>query len=314
MAATEELSLDKKSVLTYGQIRNLLMNFADQYMQMIGQAADTLKKLNPDPDTRARMHSIKIFPCSAAFSIAVESNPQIALLDMVVLVHLQGRIWKEESTRKKLGDNAAILLDAQDILENDIDTIALKVLTPEQLEHLKTLVSEWLERFPNQRYVSYIRFADFAELQHKRRGKMQNPFSIGTLLSTFQLVNVEEASRSVDQARMVAERALYLSERMPLLCRWQAEMLYYEIASTAETKNILATSQALGENIDRLTKLAENFPALLAAERKAAIEQLADETDKRSRIIIFGATKACLIILFVVFLLAILYKVISRKI
>ena len=154
-------------------------------------------------------------------------------------------------------------------LENDIDVIALRVLKPEQLTELKSLVNEWRTEHPAQRYVSYIRFSDFSAMNPTHHGKSSSFFSIAGLLSTLQLVNVDEATRSVDQARMVAERTIYLSQRIPTLLRWQAEMLFYGLEKEALSS---------------------------------------------SRIIIWEGVKASLIIIFSIFLLALLYKAISRKI
>jgi len=208
------------------------MDFADRYMQMVGQAVDTLQKENSNPDTRGGIQAIKLFPCSAAFSIAIDANPHMALLNMEVLVHLQGSVWREEMP-KKFGPKAAGLLKVQTELENDIDAIALRVLTPEQLAELKTLVTEWRKEHPDQRYVSYIRFSDFSEMNSHRRDKGTNLLSIAGLLSTLQVVNMDEATRSVDQARMVAERTIYLGQRIPTILRWQTEMLFYQLAKDA---------------------------------------------------------------------------------
>jgi hypothetical protein len=303
-----------KNALTYGQLRNLLMDFADQYMQMIAQAADTLVVQATNPETRIAAHAIKLYPCSAAFSIAADQNPQIALLDMIVLVHLQGTVWKNSPMEQKFGEDADLLLEAQTFLESEIDGIALKALTIKQLEHLKKLVREWHERHPRQRYVSYIRFTDFAELRRDRQKEPgANILSIGGLLSAFNLINMDEASRSVDQARMVAERALYLAEKMPMLIRWQTKMLFYELAVTPEIKNVLLTSQTIQGSTERLVTAWEGLPAVLAAERKAAIQQLAEETDNRSRTIIREATKSCLLVIFAIFVCAIVYKFLTLK-
>ena len=254
--------------LSYAQLRGFLMDFADRYMQMVGQAADTLQKENRDPNARVAIQSIKLFPCSAAFSIAIDANPHMALLNMEVLVHLQGSVWQEEAPQK-FGQKAAGLLNVQKELEADIDAIALKVLTPEQLTELKTLVTEWRKEHPDQRYVSYIRFSDFSEMNPHRHGKTTNLLSIAGLLSALQVVNMDEATRSVDQARMVAERTIYLSQRIPTLLRWQTEMLFYGLVKDA-TREV--------------------------------------------RAIIWEGTEACLVILLAVFLLALLYKAISRRI
>ena len=218
--------------LGYSQLRGFLMDFADRYMQMVGQAADTLQKENRDPDARVAIQTIKLFPCSSAFSIAIDANPHMALLNMEVLVHLQGSVWKDEAP-KKFGVKADGLLNVQKELENDIDAIALKTLTSEQLEQLKTLVTEWRTEHPDQRYVSYIRFSDFSEMNPRRHSKSSSLLSIKGLLSALQVVNMDEATRSVDQARMVAERTIYLSQRIPTLLRWQTEMLFYGLVKDA---------------------------------------------------------------------------------
>jgi len=242
-----------KGPLSYTQLRNEIMDFADRYMQMIGQAADTLQRNSKDPDARAGIHSMKLFPVSAAFSIATDSSAQMALLDMVVLVHLQGMVW-QETAPTRFDKDASILLDVQKDLQNEIDDIALRVMNQEQVSRLKTLVLEWHKAHPKQRYVSYIRFADFADMRQPDTapGRSPNILSIGGLLSAFQLVNVDEASRSVDQARNTAERAIYLAERMPTLMRWQTEMLFYSLASSPESKSMVETSASLRTLPDRL--------------------------------------------------------------
>ena len=192
----------------------------------------------------------------------------MALLNMEVLVHLQGSVWRDEAP-KKFGEKAIGLLNVQTELENDIDVIALRALKPEQLAELKALVTEWRTEHPTQRYVSYIRFSDFSAMNPRHHGKSSSLFSIAGLLSTLQLVNVDEATRSVDQARMVAERTIYLSQRIPTLLRWQTEMLFYGLEKEALSSG---------------------------------------------RIMIWEGAKACMIIIFSIFLLALLYKAISRRI
>ncbi len=272
--------------LTYVQLRNELMDFADRYMQIIGQASDTIQHKNIDAETRLSIHSMKLFPVSAAFTIASDSSPRMALLDMIVLVYLQGDVWKETAPAR-FGDDAKALLDAQQMLEDDIDAVATRALGLGQLQQLKLMVKEWRAANPNQRYVSYIRFTDFADLsrpEDARGRRNSNPISIANLLSAFQLVNVDEASRSVDQARMVAERAIYLSARMPTLLRWQTEMFVYEIAAMPETKHLMETNLAM-----------QNLPTQI-------------------RSIVREAIMGLILVALVVFLLAIVYKIISRRI
>lgn len=248
----EQQASTKRIQLSYVQLRDCIMDFADEYSQVIGQAADRLQKQNKDTSARIAIHSLKLSPCSSAFSIAVDPDPHAALLDMIVFVHLQSSVW-ESGLPKKYGPMASDFLDAQKQLVKDIDTVALKVLEPQQLEKLKTLVTNWLKEHPDQRYVSYIRFSDFSEVHEEVVEGKPSSLSLGALLSAFQLVNIDEASRSIDQARMIGERAIYLVQRMPTLLRWQSQMFIYEIAMMPETKDLMATSQAIREFPIRLT-------------------------------------------------------------
>ncbi|MEI8345665.1 MAG: hypothetical protein WCG06_06295, partial [Candidatus Omnitrophota bacterium] len=56
---------------------------------------------------------------------------------------------------------------------------------------------------------------------------------------------------------------LYLAQRMPTLLRWQTQMLFYEMAATPEIKNFTATSQAIRELPGQLTEAG--YKLLLAA-------------------------------------------------
>ncbi len=284
---TSEDAANKKPI-TYTQLRNLITNFADKYMQMIGQAADTLQKKHPDPEARSGILALKLFPCSAAFSIAMDSNPHRTLLDMVVLVHLQGRVWRT-SIPQRFGESAPAFMAVQRTLEDDIDEIALKVMTREKLDQLKALVDEWRRKHPDQRYVSYIRMENFEDLitSVNMPGKGGPGLSIGTLLSVFQLVNIDEASRSMDQVRTTAEKGIFLAERMPTLLRWQTQMLFYELVSSPETKQLIATSQSLRETLDRAPVIG--------------------------RRLIWEAVLGMIVVALVVFFLAVLYKLISRR-
>lgn len=287
----------KTEPVTYTQLRTLIMNFADHYNQMVGQAADGLQKANDDPDMRAGIHSMKLFPCSAAFSIAIDPNPQLALLDMGILVYLQGSVWRD-NLPKRYGEKAAGMIAAQDELEAAYGEIALRVLGADKLGELKALAQDWRRAHPDQRYVSYIRLSDFSDAGRQQwPGKGPNFLSIGGLLSVFQLVNMDETTRSVDEARMLGERGLYLAQRMPNLLRWQTQMLMYEMSATPETKSVMGAATAVRE-----------WPAVMARERQSAIEQLSHEAKE----LVWECVKGALVVILAIFALLFVWRA-TRK-
>ena len=82
--------------LGYSQLRGFLMDFADRYMQMVGQAADTLQKENRDPDSRVAIQSIKLFSCSAAFSMCFK-----LVYNMTLLFESFGHKTTSQNSRSK---------------------------------------------------------------------------------------------------------------------------------------------------------------------------------------------------------------------
>jgi hypothetical protein len=98
--------------------------------------------------------------------------------------------------------------------------------------------------------------------------------SVFALLDIDPLAGLDPATRELAQARLFAERALFIGQRMPQLLQWQAELLALQTASVPEVQRIVANSTQLAAAGERLSRTIEQTPAMISAERQHLLEAL----------------------------------------
>jgi hypothetical protein len=191
---------------------------------------------------------------------------------MVSLLRLAAEeIW----IPKEVLPNGQVLLDAYVELERDIWSIATKVLSKEQADELRSMIDEWhTKNINNIVAVTSIRFGDFAK---KRR---QSTLFKDGKASGF-LKTVQETNKEIEQARILAERTIFMVERQPTLIRWQVEQIFYDLAVEPEIGDLLSSSADIGRAARRISMTVEKMPGIITAERQAAIEQTFQGLDKQ---------------------------------
>jgi hypothetical protein len=101
------------------------------------------------------------FSLHQAFLIAAESDPDVALLDMLSMVTL-GRIFFEEEGPSRYGKVTVPVLDGYRKAEADIRKVAAIVLTPNQMLNLMKIIERWRRENPEVKSFPLIRFSNFA--------------------------------------------------------------------------------------------------------------------------------------------------------
>jgi phage shock protein A len=245
----------EEAPLTPAQLQSVLMAFADEYMERLSETSDEIVRENPDPHVRLAVHRRKVHDSMAAQTISVDPNPEVALLDMVVLVTLGRMVVEHLMDPAVPGAETPELLATLAGLEEEIWDIAEAVLTEEQQNDLREAILEYRARRPEQRYVGFVRFADFAGSRHQT----QLLQAVRTGLLPRVLPSVDEAARAVDETRLVAERALHLMEKMPIFLTWQAEMLLYQLAVTPEAQRLQSDLSGITESAGTFSESTNRF-------------------------------------------------------
>lgn len=262
-ALIQEAKNESGEGLTQTVLQYQIMSFADRYASLVVNATILFENRLQTPKARLQSKRTQFYSLSAAFDIAVSPSPEAALLDMAVLVSLNRIIWDEYWREEVFGSPANIMVKAYQDLETDIWSILGKVLSAKQQEGLRDLISQWRVANPQQIAVNYIRLNDFGTLRGAAQSKDS---SSGGLLAA-----VSEATQAVDETLLLAERARFLLSRTQLLVGLQVELVFMELASKPEIKQVQA-------DISEFANLAEwvqdELPQTIANEREAAINQL----------------------------------------
>jgi len=98
--------------------------------------------------------------------------------------------------------------------------------------------------------------------------------SVFSLLQIDPLSGLDPAVREIAQTRLFAERALYVTQKMPMLLRWQTELLSVNAVEMPAMQQLVTNSTQIAASVDRFARVAEQLPAQVSAEREEILKAL----------------------------------------
>ena len=170
---------------------------------------------SPSPLVRRDALAQRLKYFSSALGIAMGPHPEASLLDMVVLIELCRDVYKRYWLPQVFGPPGRPMEAAFDEASLEIWRIAALVLSPHQREILRAVIEDWRAQNPNRISVEEVRLSEVNEGRRKS-GKSDEESGL--------FASVKAATRSVDEMRLLGERALYYSQIAPFLLRIQAEL------------------------------------------------------------------------------------------
>jgi hypothetical protein len=183
----------------------------------------------------------------------------------------------EDGGTARFGGQAGALLAAQRDLESLAWQLADGVLTPPQQDDLRRLLADWRTRHPDAINAPFVRFQEFAAVGTSdvaTKGKLTLPSSLMGLVGLDPMAGLDPAVRQVEQSRLLAERALYYAQRIPVIMDLQLDRSVNRLATGPESQRLQANATSLTDSAARFAALAEALPATIASEREALIEQV----------------------------------------
>lgn len=249
------------ALITMDELDQLTYAFADRYLTYIVSACEAIEKDNPNAEQRRLAHQVKLVQVSSVYDIVTNADPFTQLLDLTLVVTLQSQKWIDEDQAERwFGDRGQPLINASRKAREDVWRIAARVMKPEQLEVLDYLIWDWRQKNRDIQLVSYVRFDDFAST----RGKSA---VADVKTGSGFLAPVGEAKKAVDDVRLLAERAFYISKRLPFLMNWQMRSAIDETLNDPQVKDVTA-------NFTRVSTTMERIPADIARERAAIFSEM----------------------------------------
>ena len=257
----------KKYRITETELQSELMAFAERLASYLGQALGDYEQLPGMKDQRPQIQGTAVVASMSAITIAAHPDPGTALLDMVAMVTM-GRLIYEEHWLPRYGESFLPMVQAFRKGEAEIWELAARILDEGQQNALRELIAQWRADNPNQTGFAYLRFGYMAS---DRSTSASDQKKAGGLFQS-----VKDATQQVEEARLLAERGMYLATRIPLLLGSLGDYWMGDLVRNQDIKTLLADVHRLASNVDQL-------PDMIARERSAAISQSMQEIKVWSR-------------------------------
>jgi hypothetical protein len=251
-----------------------VLRYADEYADRTAAVLDEYARRSGTPEARRQALQWKLAVGSAALNIGTGPNPQANLLDFVALAMVTRMALEEVWTKTTNGLVFEPWLAVSRDLETNVWKLAVGVLTPEQQQELRDVTRRWWEDHPDARAGYFVRPQEFTSLIHQNHEKSDRPGSVFGLMGLDPTAGLDPAVREVARTRLLAERALFMAERMPYLVRWQAELLTEDVLRQEPVARAVGSTERLSRAAESVSQTAAQLPDRITAERKAVLEAL----------------------------------------
>jgi len=262
------------------EIQQTLLRFADEYLTQMAVGTDRLRRGTNAPD-RAEILRWKTSLGSQICSIASGPNAVADMLDMTIFVTVTRMSLESHWKPNVFGDSAQPILDNCRHSETEIWRLAATVLTPEQQAELRKAIEAWHRDNPLPESVMAARSLGFSSrIAEQHKEDTAKPDSVFSLLKLDPLSGMDPAVREIAQSRLFAERALYVTQKMPTLLRWQTELLSIEALDVPVVTQMVTNTTQITAAVERFAAVAEKLPGQLSTEREEILKALDSQESK----------------------------------
>jgi hypothetical protein len=275
-APTPSAPAPPRARLTLEEVQGQVRGFADQFRSEVASATEQIMRRRTEPEIRMKAHQYKLDAATAVYDIAAETNPQQAVLDMLVLVTLQ---WYDVEAHQgeTFGEDIKPLRDATRLLKDTAWSLAARVISDRQRGDLLEVIDRWWEDNAGDAEIWYVRIGDIAGYSagtglEDALGAFTN--LPGAFLNAF--VPVSDAAQTLDDAQATAERITWLAPRLMILAQWRAEAIIFKTLATTEIGSVLESTNRAVAAADRATTVAEGLPSEIAAQTRGVFSDFAE--------------------------------------
>jgi hypothetical protein len=264
------------SGLTLTTLQVEALRFADNYVQAVAYAVDDAARTLGTREAAVVSLKWKLDQATAAYADATGENPVWNALDLTVLATVARMVAEDATSHAEFGEALGPIVGTHRRLEAAAWALAESFLTPEQSAEMRGMINEWRRANPNERSVTGARFREFALSLGKVSAKegSAKPASLFSMLYLDPFAGLDPTTVAIDQSRELAARVVAYAERAPTLLRWQAELLALQVSQQPAARDLSADIGRTSRSIESISRTAEGIPALVDAQRQAAIDQI----------------------------------------
>jgi hypothetical protein len=257
------------------RVRNLALRHADRIVLQIDAATLLFTEGHPTPEAYERALVWRINAAEQAYQIAARPRPIAALADLVAFCAWQRRV--HQSYWGGLWDDDTTMADTWAGLEREGLDLLDQCLPEKQARAMRTVIEDWtaMEVADPSELVGHDapRIEDLAQGDDAREGG-------GSLLGIIgldPLDSLEPAAREVARSRELAERALFLGQRMPRTLAWRSELLTLRLGQQPTTREVVDDVDRVTRAMEEAITIAGDLPTRMRAEADALLASVSAE-------------------------------------
>lgn len=225
-----------------------------------------------DPQVRKFSLATRLSLGTALVGIVTGPDPVDALLDMLTHTTLVADGMRNEAKGKPSDSPQARVLKALELNEADAWKLAERWVDAPTRAALRDLILSWPGERRSAAAVAYVRLSDLP-----RAGSVSAEGGQGAISS------LRAAVEQAEQARLLAERVVFLAQRTPFELRWHGELFMHNALAMDESQRMLASVAGLTATADSAVREMASLPPQLSKERADALQDLFARIERERR-------------------------------
>ena len=256
-------------------VQQNVLRFADEFFSQMQTGIEKLQRQGR-PLATADVLRWKIALGTDICAIASGPNAVANLLDLTVLVSVTRAAAESSALATEFGSSLQPLLEDCRSAEGQAWRLAATVLTEKQQAELRGAIAAWQRQNPLAENILAARSVSISTQLTPPEGEAtrEKPGSVFGLLRLDPLAGLDPATREIAQSRLLAERALYVTQKMPQLLRWQLELLSANTLASPTVQQLVANTSQLTAAVDRVSLVTEQLPAQIDRQREEIFKAL----------------------------------------
>ena len=251
-----------------------LQRYADDFAGRNNTALEDYARRANTPEAQFEALNLRLKLASSAMSIATGPNPAANLVDLVALATLTRGVVEERASQARPPGALDSWLKVSRAMETNAWQLSAGVLTGKQQREFRLAIQDWQAKNVGLGTAFFARPQDVVSAIRESRQQDSQPGSVFSLVGLDPTSGLDPAVREVTRTRLVAERALYATQRMPILLHWHIELLAEQFLRQEQVTNALAGTERLSRAAESASQTAALLPERLSLERKAIVDAL----------------------------------------
>jgi hypothetical protein len=261
-----------KLAVNVNQVRLKMRSLVGPMCGEIERTADQIAAGTADPEVRRAALRWKIEAVPTLSAALFQPEPITALVDTWAFFNQMADFFETGAGSKQLGDSAPVAVESCRRLEQEIADVAAAMTVSGDVAKVRAAVKKWAADHP----IRYAIPGRETALGRALERDVPESWSTGEAVAEMT-ASVDDLNRKLD----------VYSDHLFRQVRWEGELLgddlrLADVPPLAEravqsAERATATFDRLAPGFERAVAVAEDTPALIASERKAAIDGLGKE-------------------------------------